>query len=175
VAGQRLLVSRLAGPWNAVIELGGDAGPELAAELDAPALTVVCRGSVADGAASGLSQGRVLVLGEAGPVFGYRQSGGLALVVGRAGARAGLGQRGGDLVLLGGTGPQAGERQSGGRLFLREDGPGSPAGRGRRGGRFIWLGVTALRDDGTSSEVEADCAALRAAREALRPWWPWDF
>ena len=54
VEGQRLLVSRLAGAWQAVIEVDGNAGPELAAELDAPGLTVVCRGSAADGAGRGL-------------------------------------------------------------------------------------------------------------------------
>ena len=36
-----------------VIEVDGDAGPELAAEMDAPGVTVVCRGSTADGGAAG--------------------------------------------------------------------------------------------------------------------------
>ncbi len=36
VRGQRLLAAGLVGGWSAVIELEGDAGPELAAGLDAP-------------------------------------------------------------------------------------------------------------------------------------------
>ena len=36
--GHRLLLHRLTGPWNAVVEVEGHAGPELAAELDAPGL-----------------------------------------------------------------------------------------------------------------------------------------
>src|SRR4051794_29906274 len=33
VAGHRLLVAGLAGPWQAIVEVDGNAGPELAAEL----------------------------------------------------------------------------------------------------------------------------------------------
>ena len=118
VSGHRLLVSGLAGGWCAAIEVVGDAGPELAAGMDAPDVTVVCRGSAADGGASRLKSGRVLILGAAGPAFGYAQTGGLAMVVGAAGPRAGLLQRGGDLILLGRAGPMAGERQSGGGSSL---------------------------------------------------------
>ena len=67
VDGQRLLVSRIAGAWKALIELDGNAGPELAAELDAPDLTVVCRGSAADGAGRGLAAGRLLIGGTGRP------------------------------------------------------------------------------------------------------------
>jgi len=162
--GQRLLVSELRGPWGAVIEIEGDAGPELAAGLDAPGLTVVCRGSVGDGAASGLNAGGVLVLGRAGPAFGYAQRGGLALVVGPAGARAGLGQLGGDLILLGGAGPMAGERQAGGRLFLRAE-LGPHAGRGRRGGRVLRIDTPM-----TPLSEEGDRAAWDAAWSAFGPW-----
>jgi methylamine---glutamate N-methyltransferase subunit B len=119
--GQRLLVARLVGPWSAVIEVVGDAGPELAAEMEAPAVSVVCRGSVADGGASGLKCGRVLVLGRTGPAFGYSQRGGLAMVVGTAGCRAGLCQLGGDLILIGRAGALAGERQVGGRFLAIAD------------------------------------------------------
>ena len=83
--GQRLLASRLEGSWAAAIEVVGDAGPELAAEMDAPNLTVVCRASVGDGGASRLIAGHILILGRAGPAFGYAQRGGLAMVVGTAG------------------------------------------------------------------------------------------
>ena len=48
--GQRLLGSGLRGAWNALIDLEGLAGTELAAALDAPGLTIVCRGPAADGA-----------------------------------------------------------------------------------------------------------------------------
>ncbi len=83
--GQRLLASGLIGSWAASIEVVGDAGPELGAEVDAPNLTLICRGSVGDGGASGLIAGRVLILGRAGDAFGYGQRGGLAMVVGTVG------------------------------------------------------------------------------------------
>jgi glutamate synthase domain-containing protein 3 len=161
--GQRLLAAGLRGRWSAVLELEGDAGPELAAGLEAPGLTIVCRGSAGDGAASGLKAGSVLVLGQAGPAFGYAQGGGLALVVSAAGARAGLGQLGGDLVLLGGAGPMAGERQAGGRLCARGE-LGPHAGRGRSGGRFLSVDTPRTTLDVT------DLAALEAALAAVKPW-----
>ena len=134
VRGQRLMIAGLAGSWEATIAVEGDAGPELAAGLDAPALTVVCLGHVADGGASGLRAGRMLVLGDVGTAFGYAQRGGLAIAVGGAGPRAGLNQAGGVLALLGTAGPLAGERQSGGLLFARADRIGPHSGRGRRSG-----------------------------------------
>ncbi|MGP0070187.1 MAG: glutamate synthase [Isosphaeraceae bacterium] len=162
--GHRLLVSGLAGSWNALIEIIGDAGPELAAEMNAPGITVVCRGSAADGGASRLKSGRVLILGAAGPGFGYALGGGLAVVAGRAGPRAGLLQHGGDLILLGPAGPLAGERQTGGRLLtLAELGP--HAGRGRQGGRFVRMDV----DGGTLGDSD-DRAAMEAALSAFAPW-----
>ena len=117
----------------------GDAGPELAAELDAPNLTVVCRGSAADGAGSGLRAGRLLVGGEAGPAIGYFQRGGLIVAAGDAGPRAGLNQLDGDLVLLKKSGALTGERQSGGRLVVRQGQIGPHLGHGRRAGRLIVL------------------------------------
>jgi len=162
--GHRLLVSGLAGSWNAVIEVIGDAGPELAAQMDAPGITVVCRGSTADGGASRLKAGRVLILGTAGPAFGYALRGGLAMVVGTSGARAGLRQRGGDLILLGRAGPLVGERQLGGRLLTHAE-LGPHAGRGRLGGRFIRMdaGSGLLGDD-------EDRAAMGSALSAFDPW-----
>jgi glutamate synthase domain-containing protein 3 len=161
--GQRLLVSKLRGPWGATIEIQGQAGPELATGLDAPGLTVVCRGSAGDGAASGLKAGRVLVLGGVGTAFGYAQRGGLAMVAGTAGARAGLGQLGGDLILIGRAGPLAGERQSGGRIITHAD-LGPHAGRGRRGGRFIRL------DQRREPLAEDDRAALDFAFTTFASW-----
>ena len=139
VAGQRLLVSRIAGAWRALIEVDGNAGPELAAELDAPDLTVVCRGSAADGAGRGLAAGRLFIGGEAGAAIGYFQRGGLIVAVGDVGPRAGLNQLGGDLVLLDKIGALAGERQAGGRLFFKQGRTGPHAGHGRRAGRLIAL------------------------------------
>jgi glutamate synthase domain-containing protein 3 len=161
--GQRLLASELRGPWGAVIEIEGDAGPELAAGLDATGLTVVCRGSARDGAASGLKAGCVLVLGRVGTALGYAQRGGLAMVAGTAGARAGLGQLGGDLILIGRAGPLVGERQSGGRLITHAD-LGPHAGRGRRGGRFLRL------DQRREPLEEDDRAALECAFTTFAPW-----
>jgi methylamine---glutamate N-methyltransferase subunit B len=169
VRGQRLLAAGLAGVWAAVIEVEGDAGPELAAGLDAPALTVICRGCAADGGASRLRAGRVLVLGDVGPAFGYALAGGLAVADGDAAGRAGLRQTGGELVLLGKTGPLAGEGQAGGRLFAFEDRIGPHAARGHRGGRFI-----RLARDGSSEGIAAEEAANRAdlvgLLEPCRPW-----
>src|SRR4029453_17950212 len=48
--GHRLLLAGLRGAWEAVVEVEGRAGPELAADLDAPGLLVVCLGPAADGA-----------------------------------------------------------------------------------------------------------------------------
>lgn len=137
--GQRLLAAGLKGSWTAVVEIVGRAGPELAADLEAPGLVVVCRGGAGDGAGRRLRAGRVVILGDAGPALGYFQEGGAVIAAGAAGARAGLNQRGGDLVVLGDVGRLAGERQQGGRLYVRDDRLGPFAGRGRQGGRLIRL------------------------------------
>lgn len=165
VRGQRLLASGLSGSWDAVIEVDGDAGPELAAGLDAPGLTVVGLGRAADGVASGMRAGRVLILGTVGIAFGYSQRGGLAIAAGDAGARAGLLQSGGDIVLRARAGRAAGERQSGGRLFLLDDRPVPHLGRGRRGGRLIQL-----PGDGSAVVEPADRHALLEILEASRGW-----
>jgi glutamate synthase domain-containing protein 3 len=139
VAGQRLLVQGLRGSWQALVEIVGDAGPELAAGLDAPGLTVVCRGPAADGAGRAIESGRLVILRQAGTALGYAQRGGLIVAAGGCGPRAGLQQRGGDLIVLGRAGSMAGERQSGGRLFLARDPSRRHDGRGRRGGRLVLL------------------------------------
>ncbi|QEH33061.1 GXGXG motif protein [Aquisphaera giovannonii] len=137
VEGQRLLLLRLRGPWRAVVELAGNAGPELAAEMDAPGLVVVCRGSAADGAGRGLAGGTLLILGNAGVALGYGQRGGRIVAAGVVGARAGLLQEGGDLVLLNGSGRLTGEAQSGGRILFRRDFAGPHVGHARRGGTVL--------------------------------------
>jgi len=156
VRGQRLIASGLKGPWEATVVVGGDAGPELARGLDAPGLTVVCRGGSADGLAQGLVRGRVAVEGDAGDGAGYGQRGGTILIRGDAGHRAGLMQRGGMLVVLGKVGRLAGERQDGGLLVARPARDGSDVGRGRRGGRLIRL-------DRPIPWPSADYAELEAA------------
>lgn len=168
VRGHRLLAAGLAGGWSAVIELDGDAGPELAAGLDAPGLTIVCRGRADDGAATGLRAGTVLVLGTVGVALGYAQRGGLVVAADGAGARAGLRQSGGDLVLIGRVGPLAGERQSGGCLFAVGDRLGPHAGHGRRGGRFVNL--QAVASEAAQGAAAADRALCLARLEPLRPW-----
>jgi glutamate synthase domain-containing protein 3 len=163
--GQRLLVSELAGSWQAVVEVEGRAGPELAAGLDAPALTVVCRGPAADGAARGLRAGRLMILGDVGVAVGYAQEGGLILVTGSAGARAGLNQRGGMLVVLGAVGRLAGDRQSGGLLFAFGDRIGPHAGRGARAGRFVRL---TPGDDPTAGLDPDDASIYRSLLGELK-------
>jgi glutamate synthase domain-containing protein 3 len=143
VEGQRLLLAGLAGAWSAVVEIEGDAGPELAAGLDAPGLTVVARGTTADGAASALRSGRLILLGATGDALGWAQQGGTIVAAGAAGHRAGLGQCGGVVVLLGPVGRLAGERQAGGWLFAHGDRLGPHAGHGRHGGTLVRLAPTA--------------------------------
>lgn len=138
--GQRLLAAGLSGAWRAVVEVEGRAGPEVAAELNAPGLTVECHGPVADGAGRSLRAGTVVIRGDAGPALGYALEGGAILTVGNAAARAGLNQRGGVIVVLGAVGRLAGERQSGGLFFARGGQLGPHAGRGARGGRLVRLG-----------------------------------
>lgn len=165
--GQRLLLAGLAGAWQAVVEVDGRAGPELAAGLDAPGLTVVCRGPTADGAARGLAGGLVVLCGDTGAAVGYAQRGGAVVVKGDAGPRAGLNQTGGDLLLLGRVGALAGERQAGGRLFAVAPTLGPYAGHARRGGRLIRL---AAPDDFATGLDPADGAA---AVELLSRAFPW--
>ena len=136
---QRLLCLRLTGAWNALIEIQGNAGPELAAEMDAPGVTVVCRGSADDGAGRSLKAGRLIVEGSVSDCVGYSQNGGTIVVWGSAAHRAGLMQFGGQLIVLGEVGRLAGERQSGG-LFVYSGGRIGPGvGRGHRGGRLLSL------------------------------------
>jgi glutamate synthase domain-containing protein 3 len=141
--GQRLLVSGLRGSWNALIEIEGRAGTELAAELNAPGLSIVCRGPAADGAGRGLRGGRLIILEAAGPAVGYAIEGGTIVVLGPVGPRAGLNQHGGTIVVLGPVGPLAAERQAGGRFVAFEDKVGPHAGRGRRGGALDFLSRSA--------------------------------
>lgn len=162
--GQRLMASGLSGPWSATIVIEGDAGPELAAGLEAPELSIVCQGHAADGAASGMRSGRLVVMGPAGPAFGYALKGGLAVAAGSVGPRAGLNQAGGDIVLLGQTGALAGERQAGGRLFAIADRLGPHASRGHRGGRLVEI-PSACEPAGN-----ADASEMLRALEPVR-WW----
>jgi glutamate synthase domain-containing protein 3 len=165
--GQRLLLAGLRGAWDAVVELEGTAGPELAADLDAAGLLVVCLGSAADGAGRGLRAGRLLVLGDAGDAVGYAQGGGLVVVRGAAGHRAGLLMAGGTLVILGPIGRLCGERQAGGLLLGYADRLGPHAGRGRQGGRLVLLEPEA---DGLSRAEPADALAFRQALAGLESW-----
>ncbi len=139
VRGQRLLAAGLRGEWSATIVMEGDAGPELAAGLDAPGLIVIGLGSSADGAASGLRAGTVVLLGGAGPALGYAMRGGRVVAAGSVGPRAGLGQSGGEIVVLGEAGPLAAERQSGGRFVVGSGRLGPHPGLGQRGGELVLM------------------------------------
>lgn len=164
VEGQRLLLHGLAGPWDAIVEVEGDAGPELAAELDAPNLLVVCNGDAADGAGRHARGGRLLILGTAGTATAYGLRGGSVVAAQATGPRAGLNLAGGSLVLLGPAGQLAGERQSGGLIFARAEGLGPHAGRGRRGGGLICIRLAEESDP--AGEIEP----LRNALRGLEPW-----
>ena len=155
---QRLLLAEVAGPWSALVEVEGNAGPELGSRLNAPNLRVVCRGSVADGLGSGLVEGKILVLGDAGAGAGMSQLGGSIVVAGSAAERAGLNQRGGLLTLLGAVGRLAGERQSGGTFLAFERNLAERSGQNRRGGLSILLGQPATDEQ------------TRTLSEILRPF-----
>ncbi|WP_165219091.1 glutamate synthase [Aquisphaera insulae] len=168
VEGHRLLLFGLRGPWHAVVELAGNAGPELAAEMDAPGVTVVCRGSAADGAGRSLVSGTLLILGRSGVALGYGQIGGLIVAAGDAGARAGLLQRGGDLVLLGPSGSLSGEGQLGGRLLFRQALAGPNPGHGRRSGRLVDIGQVEAGDGrGPGPHVDPGLVRLLDAAQDL--------
>jgi glutamate synthase domain-containing protein 3 len=139
VEGQRLLASGLCGPWRATIEVVGNAGPELAADLDAPGLTVLCSGSAADGAGRGMRAGRLAIRGDAGDGLASGMIGGEVVVFGRAGHRAGLRLGGGTLVLLGPVGRLLADRQRGGVVFADQAAIVDGAGRGRSEGRLVPL------------------------------------
>ncbi len=162
VDGQRLLAFRLTGSWNAVIEVEGRAGPELAAEMNAPALTVMALQGAADAAGRGLVDGRLVLLGPATDALGYHMIGGTILALAGAGARAGLRQHGGLLAIAGPLGRLAADRQGGGMLWVLGETPGPLAGRARRGGRLIGSGF--------ESPAEPDKLLLKNAAEGLRPW-----
>jgi glutamate synthase domain-containing protein 3 len=160
VDGQRLLAAGLCGGWQAVISIEGTAGPELAAELDAPGVCVVCQQDTADGAGRGLRAGCLLVLGNADDALAYRQAGGSVLVVGGAGNRAGLEMVGGTLAVRGPVGRLAGDRQSGGRILLLGQPIGPHAGHGRSGGRSACDSNADC--DRLSDDDRAHLASLRA-------------
>jgi glutamate synthase domain-containing protein 3 len=169
---QRLLCLRLRGPWLATIEIQGNPGPELAAEMDAPGVTILCRGSAADGAGRGLIDGLLLVEGCVGDALGYCQRGGTILVTGDAGHRAGLMQAGGNLIVLGSVGRLAGERQSGG-VFVYQGGNAGPyMGHGHRAGRLISFPVTASSlsaDDQAAIDQLVDSCGEYLPAGLLRP------
>lgn len=169
VDGQRLLLAGLAGPWSATVVVEGRAGPEVAAGLDAPNLTVVVFSDALDGAGSRLKCGRLWVLGDAGDAVGYAQAGGAIVVAGAAGDRAALNMEGGVLVLGGSVGRLAAERQRGGRVFVNEGRHGPHLGHAHRGGRVVVLSRPRPED-------AADLEAFEAARRGLGDWsdapWP---
>ncbi len=134
-AGHRLLLAGLAGRWIAQIEVVGDAGPELAAGMDAPGVLVICSGRSADGAGAGLRAGTLVLQGPSGSAVGCRLAGGMIVAGAAVGPRAGLGMSGGDLVLLDSVGPMVGDRQSGGRIFHSAAPIVPHAGREAVGGR----------------------------------------
>ncbi len=169
VEGQRLLASRLRGGWTAIVEVDGIAGPELAAGMDAPGLTILARKDVADGAGSGLIAGRIVVRGTAGDSLGYAQRGGIILVLGGAGHRAGLLQSGGVLIVAGEVGRLSGDRQAGGCVLYASGRVGPHRGRGRRGGRMIALPLPPSATIEDQEAVETALQACGAWRTDLDP------
>ena len=158
--GQRLIASGLMGTWSATIEIHGWTGPETAANLNAPNLTILANGPSLDGAARGLRAGRVLFSEDVGDAAGACQSGGTLVVSGSSGHRTGLGQAGGHLAIFGASGRLAGERQVGGWIFLRGRPIGPYLGRAGRGGRIVTRFDPEDLDDLDRSAWQ-ECLALR--------------
>jgi formylmethanofuran dehydrogenase subunit C len=140
VANQRLLLAGLVGRWEARIDVRGDAGPELAAAMNAPNIVVTCFGSAADAAGRELAGGTVRILGDAADCSGYRLRGGSIFVAGSAGHRAGLEMTGGLIVVLEGAGRLCGHLQHGGRLIVKGR-TGPYPGTARDGGGFYSEGI----------------------------------
>ncbi len=164
--GQRLLVAGLAGEWNAVVEVEGRAGPEFTADLDAPGLTVICHGPVADGAARGLRAGRVVVLGDAGAALGYMQEGGIVVAAQGVGPRRleSARRRARD---PGSGRPSGGRTAEGGAPFAYAACLGPHAGRGWRGGRLVRL---ASEGDGLAGVADEDAETFRSLWRDLASW-----
>ncbi len=172
VERQRLLVEGLRGGWDAVVEVEGPAGPELAAGLDAPRLRVVALGTADDGAGRGLCAGRLLILGGSGDCLGYAQRGGAIVAAGPVGHRAGLDQAGGLLFLAGPVGRLLAERQSGGTALFLSGEAGPHAGLGRRGGRLAAVGSATAYPGGAEVVGPEDLSALEETLRGLEPWLP---
>lgn len=169
VGGHRLLAAGLRGPWSALIEICGNAGPELAAGLDAPGLTILCRGSAADGAGRGLKQGRLIILGGAEHAVGIRMEGGSLLVGESSGHRAGLRQQGGTIILLGPTGRLIGDRQAGGVLLTRSVDVNASPRRLDGNGRLGRLHDPSSPDDSAiPDDLLKQCRSLSACDDLLR-------
>lgn len=161
VDGHRLLAFGIRGSWKAIVDVEGSAGPELAAEMDAPNLAVICAGHAASGAGRSLRSGILLICGDAGPGLGYVQQGGNIVVAGDAAPRAGLDQKGGLILVGGSTGRLPAERQAGGRMIVRGS-IGAHARVGHRGGRLC-------RFDEATTE---DLVDFERIAEVCGPAWP---
>lgn len=166
VEGQRLLASSLRGSWRATIEVVGNAGPELAADLDAPGLTVLCTGSAGDGAGRGLRAGRLAICGDVGDAVGAGMRGGAIVVSGRAGHRAGLRLRGGTLMLCGSSGRLLADRQSAGVIVAEVRTSRSPIGRSGEGG--IRIEPPSYEESRLGADDVAELLALIADFRARR-------
>ncbi len=172
VEGQRLLLSGLHGDWDAVVEVDGSSGPELAAGLDAPRLRIIARGFSADGAGRELRAGHLLLHNGAGDALAAGQTGGTVLSCGPIGHRAGLRQAAGVLVLLGPSGRLLGDRQSGGRIYADSNRIGPFAGRGRTGGALLPL----PRPESLNTMLQGeDLKILMDAVQEFYPWLPEDW
>lgn len=147
VESQRLILNGLRGGWEATIEVRGTAGPEFAAEVDAPGLTIIGLGGAGVGAGRGLRAGTLCLLGPVGDLVGNDQRGGSIVVVGPSGHRAGLRLAGGTLTLHGPTGRLLGERQSGGVIVLLGPSHGPHAGHARAGGTLS-LNIAGAKSSG---------------------------
>lgn len=168
VEGQRLLLQGLTGPWHATVEIVGSAGPELAFGMNAPALSVVCDQSAADGAGAWMRGGRLIVRGDCGDAVGIGMRGGAIVCLGTVGARAGLRQTGGLLLLASTVGALAGERQAGGALVMVGHTFGADASHTRIGGRVV-RAIDALDPSERRAVREAVSGFEAELPETLRP------
>ena len=166
--GHRLLLAGLTGSWRATVVIQGWSGPELCFGMNAPGVTVVCRGSSGDGAGSGMRAGTLALMGPSGTAVGYHQEGGVIIAAEIVGPRAGLGMLGGDLFLFNFAKSFAGERQRGGRLFYPAHRVGRCWGWKATGGERHWIpGMWDNRRD-LAARLVIDQAARLSARFSTR-------
>ncbi|MEW6222183.1 MAG: hypothetical protein AB1476_02515 [Candidatus Hadarchaeota archaeon] len=148
VNGQRYIGDGLSG--DAVIQINGVPGNDLAAFMDGP--TVIVNNNAQDGVGNTMNSGKVVVDGDAGDIVGYAMRGGEIYIRGSVGYRTGIHMKAykssyPEIVVGGRARDFLGEYMAGGLLIvLGLDGPqkgpivGNYVGTGMHGGEMYISG-----------------------------------